>query len=70
MRTPWKSVHKGIVGILINIGIRSPSGERFGLLYGVTLRGESVGVLGTSTMGFHLWRELRRIYSQGHFWEG
>lgn len=57
MRTPWRSVHKGILGILTNIGIRSPSGERFGLLYSVTLRSESVRILGY-------------IYSEVSFVEG
>lgn len=39
-------MHKGILGILINIGIRPHSGERFGILYSVTLRSESMRVLG------------------------
>lgn len=50
-------MHKGILGILTNIGIRSPSGERFGLLYSVTLRSESVRILGY-------------IYSEVSFVEG
>lgn len=46
VRTLWKSVHGGILGIPINIGIWSPSEERSELLYSVTLRSESVTVLG------------------------
>lgn len=45
MRTAWRSAHRGILGILINIHIRSPCGEKFGLLYGVPLRSESLRVL-------------------------
>ena len=46
VRTAWRSVHKGILGILINVGIGPPPGETFGLLYGVHLRSESMRVLG------------------------
>lgn len=46
MRTLWKSVHRGILGIPINTGIRSPSEERSELLHSVTLRSESATVLG------------------------
>lgn len=46
MRTAWRSAHKGILGILINTHISSPSEEKFGLLYSVPLRSESMRVLG------------------------
>lgn len=73
MRTAWRPVHKGMIGILTNTCIRSPSGEKFGLLYGVALRTEAMRVLGypsyeTSSMVEFMWRELKRIYRHGHFW--
>jgi len=47
VRRAYRSAHKGIPGILINKCTRSPSGEKFGLLYGVPLRSQSMRVLGS-----------------------